>query len=130
VKPAFSISRYLVRNSHGYCFRMVVPKDLRPLIGKRELRYSLKARHRNRAENIAQSIGYKIKTLFGKIRKEDPDLMELSSQEINEILRKYVMDSIRDFDERYHHHEPPFGYEGGLQHYIRDLDIVDFWFNP
>jgi hypothetical protein len=50
--------------------------------------------------------------------------MELSAQEINDLLRKYVMDSIRNFDERYHHHEPPFGYKGGLQHYIRDLEIV------
>lgn len=32
---------YLIRNPHSYCFRMTVPAELRPLIGKRELRYSL-----------------------------------------------------------------------------------------
>ena len=50
--------------------------------------------------------------------------MKLSSQEINELLRKYVMDSLRDFDERYNYQQPPFAYEGGLQHYIRYLDTV------
>jgi DNA gyrase/topoisomerase IV subunit B len=34
------------------------------------------------------------------------------------------MDSLRDFDERYNYQQPPFAYEGGLQHYIRDLDTV------
>ena len=40
-----SISRsphYLVRNPHSYCFRVNVPKDLQQLVGRRELRYSLK----------------------------------------------------------------------------------------
>ena len=32
---------YFIRNRHSYCFRMTVPADLRPLIGKRELRFSL-----------------------------------------------------------------------------------------
>jgi len=33
---------YLVRNHYSYCFRMNVPMDLQPFIGKKELRYSLK----------------------------------------------------------------------------------------
>ncbi len=33
---------YLIRNPHSYCFRVNVPKDLQQLVGKKELRYSLK----------------------------------------------------------------------------------------
>ena len=33
---------YLIRNPYTYCFRMNVPKDLQPYIGKKELRYSLR----------------------------------------------------------------------------------------
>ncbi len=36
---------HLIRNPHSYCFRMIVPKDLQPIVGKRELRYSLRTRH-------------------------------------------------------------------------------------
>ena len=31
---------YLVRNPYTYCFRMNVPQDLQPYIGRKELRYS------------------------------------------------------------------------------------------
>ncbi len=33
---------YIIRNPYGYCFRMMVPIDLRTIVGKKELRYSLK----------------------------------------------------------------------------------------
>jgi hypothetical protein len=36
---------YLIRNPHSYCFRINIPKDLQPIIGKKELRRSLKTRY-------------------------------------------------------------------------------------
>ena len=32
----------LIRNPHSFCFRIKVPKDLQKMVGKKELRYSLK----------------------------------------------------------------------------------------
>jgi Domain of unknown function (DUF6538) len=33
---------YLIRNPYSYCFRMIIPKDLRPYFDKKELGYSLR----------------------------------------------------------------------------------------
>jgi len=33
---------YLYRSPYSYCFRMLIPKDLHVVIGKKELRYSLR----------------------------------------------------------------------------------------
>ncbi len=33
---------YLIRNPYSYCFRMKVPTDLQGVIGRKELRYSVK----------------------------------------------------------------------------------------
>ena len=35
---------YLVRHKYGYYFRITVPEDLRPVVGLKEIRYSLKKR--------------------------------------------------------------------------------------
>ena len=45
---------YLIRNPHGYCFRMIVPKDLRRLVGKTEMRYSLKTGYLGEAKSKAR----------------------------------------------------------------------------
>jgi hypothetical protein len=42
MKATFKSPSYLVRNPYSYCFRMVVPKDLRKFVGKTELRYTLR----------------------------------------------------------------------------------------
>ena len=42
---------YIVRNKYSYCFRICVPMDLRPFIGKTELRYSLKTGYLSVAKN-------------------------------------------------------------------------------
>ena len=42
MKAAFKSPVYLVRNPYSFCFRMIVPKDLRKFVGKTELRYTLR----------------------------------------------------------------------------------------
>ena len=42
MKTSFKSPNYLIRNPYSYCFRMIVPKDLRNVVGKSELRYTLK----------------------------------------------------------------------------------------
>ena len=64
MKPLKRSPHYLVRNPHSYCFRANVPKDLQRLVGRRELRYSLKTGYvgiaRVKAQMIVQlgSTGY------------------------------------------------------------------------
>ena len=42
MKTSTKSPSYIVRNAYSYCFRMNVPQDLHRLVGKKELRYSLK----------------------------------------------------------------------------------------
>ncbi len=37
MKATLKSPSYLVRNPYSYCFRMIVPKDLRKFVGKTEL---------------------------------------------------------------------------------------------
>jgi hypothetical protein len=45
---------YLARNPYSYCFRTIVPKDLRKFVGKTELRHTLKAGYLGNAKNKAK----------------------------------------------------------------------------
>lgn len=60
---------YLIRNPHSYCFRMNVPKDLRPLIRKRELRYSLRTGYLGTAKMKARLLASRVQLLFREIRQ-------------------------------------------------------------
>ena len=55
---------YLVRNPYSYCFRMNVPKDLYSLIGRKELRYSLKTGDIGTARYKARLIAGHVQQLF------------------------------------------------------------------
>ena len=56
---------YLFRNPHSYCFRMGVPEALRDIVGRRELRYSLRtgrlSEARRRSRPGLSTIGYEIR---------------------------------------------------------------------
>lgn len=51
-----------------YWMRKVVPRELRPLIGKRELKRSLATRDPNEAKRLAQSVSAKFKCTIGQAR--------------------------------------------------------------
>ena len=59
---------YLIRNPHSYCFRMIAPKDLRDIIGRREFRYSLKTGSLSIAKSRARLLAGLIQPLFVQIR--------------------------------------------------------------
>ncbi len=76
---------YLLHNSHSWYFRMAVPPDLRPLIGKRELKYSLKTGYMGVAKSKARLLAGLCQNLFNDVRwrmsvgkfNETTDLQEL-----------------------------------------------------
>ena len=60
---------YLVRNPHSYCFRMMVPPDLKPLIGKKELRFSLKTGYLGLAKSKARALAGQFQSHFRHLRR-------------------------------------------------------------
>jgi Domain of unknown function (DUF6538) len=60
----------LARQSSGYCFRMTMPHDLKPIIGKRELRYALNERSLSHAKRKSKRIAGKVKDAVSELRRE------------------------------------------------------------
>jgi len=61
--PQTKSCSYLIRNPYSYRFRMVVPEDLQILLGKTELRYSLKTSYLGVAK-------YKARLLAGQVQRK------------------------------------------------------------
>ena len=100
MKSKFSKSpSYLVRNSHSYCFRMYVPKDLRIHINRKELRYSLRTGYLSEAKDKARAIAVYVQMIFKLIRRGDPQIMKLTDEQVNEMIRTYFDRLIAEYDE-------------------------------
>lgn len=63
-----SAPAYLVRTPYSYCFRYIVPADLREVVGKVEIRYSLKTGYLGKAKALAGELAGKVRRLFVDIR--------------------------------------------------------------
>jgi hypothetical protein len=85
---------YLIRNPHSHCFRMVVPKDLRKSVGKKELRYSLSTGYIGVAKHNARLVASQVQFLFQRLRKGGTVLSKLSDDQIQQLVHRYIKDSI------------------------------------
>lgn len=63
-----SLPSYLIKNDYSFCFRLVIPDDLRQIIGLRELRYSLHTCVLREAKYRSARISVKIQDLFTGLR--------------------------------------------------------------
>ena len=59
---------YLLQTPSGYYFRLRIPEDLQPLVGRGEFRYSLKCGALRIAKHRARCIASFVQTLFLKVR--------------------------------------------------------------
>jgi integrase len=59
---------YLIRNPYSYCFRIIVPEDLRDIVARREIRLSLRTGRLSEAKQMAGLMGRLFKQLFTQIR--------------------------------------------------------------
>ncbi len=114
---------YLVRNPYTYCFRMNVPKDLHPFIGRKELRYSLRTGYLGVAKQKARIIAGQVQLIFRWMRKGGVTLTELPDEKIKELIKQYIKDYLQSLDERFAD-DKPFVDAQGVNNYIRDLDFM------
>ena len=91
---------YLIRNQYSYCFRMKVPADLQGVIGRKELRYSLRTTYLTPAKCKAGFLVVLIHRLFIDLRRRKGKLADLSEEKIQELVKQYIKDSVEDFDKR------------------------------
>ena len=86
---------YLVRQPSSYCFRMVVPSDLQELVGKRELRYSLRTGFLSEAKYRARRMAGFTQGLFKRLRRQGT-MAELSDADIKKLLADHLQEMLRE----------------------------------
>ena len=85
----FSASQplYMYQSPSGYIFRLRVPRDLRPLVGQGEFRYSLRAGALRLAKHRARCIASFIQEQFYRART---GMTDFSSKPINQMVKEHV----------------------------------------
>ncbi|BDD89259.1 DUF6538 domain-containing protein [Desulfofustis limnaeus] len=78
----FSVSQpsYLYQSSSGYIFRLRVPTDLRPVVGKTKFRYSLRTGALRTAKSRARAMAGYVQQLFMTVRSGMSELTQEQSQ--------------------------------------------------
>jgi len=125
MKASRRFPSYTIRNPHSYCFRMIVPKDLRKFVGKTELRYTLDTGSIGLAKSKARLLAGKFQQLFRFLR-ESQKLAELTNDQIQAMVNQYIQNSLKMLEERWLTGDdddffPPRDDSRG---YIETLDIV------
>ena len=130
MKTALKSPCYLVRNPYSYCFRMIVPKDLRKFVGKTELRYTLRTGYLGVAKNKAKYLAGQVQLIFSYLRKEYNNLSQLLDDQIQKLVHQFINTSIKDWDKRLYEdfddevNPPPFDDARTLKSYIDSLDDI------
>lgn len=104
-----SISRsssYLIRNPYSYCFRLIVPKDLQPIIGRKELRRSLKTGYLRTAKSKARLFAGRVQGLFQLIR-ESNHMDELPRHRIQAMIEQLFRGQLHISEFMMEHFPPP-----------------------
>jgi hypothetical protein len=76
---------------------LVIPVDLRKVIGKCELRYTLHTGSRREAAKLSKRIAKKVKPLLAELRR---NRISLTQEEIDKIIRDYVRINLEGMDEQ------------------------------
>ena len=100
MKPSRRSPSYTIRNPHSYCFRMIVPKDLRKFVGKTELRYTLNTGSIGLAKSKARLLAGKFQQLFRFLR-ENQKLAELTNDQIQVMVDQYIQNTLKMLEERW-----------------------------
>ncbi len=98
MKPCSKSPNYLVRNPYSYCFRMNVPKDPQRVVGKKELRYSLKTGNLTDAKYKARILAGQVQLIFQLLRKGGAILSKLSDAQIQKLVTQYIKRSLDNLD--------------------------------
>ena len=115
---------YLVRNPHSYCFRANVPKDLQQLVGKKELRYSLKTGYLGVARAKAQIIAARVILIFTWLRNERK-MVDLPDEKIRELVQQHLKEYIEGLESRHFNGErSPITAREDFHTYLSDLDSI------
>ena len=85
---------YLVRIKGHYFFRTRIPKDLYPLLHRKEIKKSLHTQSFGNAKVIAKAYSYRLERIYTIARGG-----MMTDAEVRQLMHKFVSDTLRDFEE-------------------------------
>lgn len=95
---------YLLKQANIFHFRIMIPPDIRPLLGKRELRISLRIANKKRAQVLSRKLAPCIQALFMRLRNSKRKVLvmyqegELTRDQLNKIIRDFVENALKSFE--------------------------------
>ena len=97
MKMGFAVSTpiYTYLRASGYIFRLRLPADFKPVVGKSGFRYSLRSGILAVAKTRTQAIAGYIKKLFRRIRAS---ISEWTQEQINKAVRVYVRETLANVE--------------------------------
>jgi Domain of unknown function (DUF6538) len=123
--PLAKSPHYLVRNPHSYCFRLNVPIDLQRLVGRKELRYTLRTGYLSIARAKARIVAGSVQQIFLWLRSRRI-LTDLTDEKIQELIQQWLKEHIEGLESRYHENDPrpPIQDRRDFYQYLGDLDSI------
>lgn len=118
-----SVSRapsHLFIKHQVYYFRMVVPLDLRPHLGRSELRYSLGTAYLVEARAKATRGTAKAQAIFSSIRKGIGTMAELTHEKARELADRWLREALQDEEDKRLHRKRPLQ-EDQLEEHLESL---------
>ncbi len=98
MKSSYRSRQYLVHNPYSYCFRMKVPKDLQQIVGRKELRYSLKTGYKSLAQSKARLFAGFFQWAFRHARGMKKQMGEFSQQNFEDLVETFMKWISDDFE--------------------------------
>jgi len=114
---------YLFKQNQTFHYRARVPADLIPILGKRELRFSLKTGDRKQAKKLTWVVTQRSLGAFNKVRLPQLEVCAmieqgtLTREKLNELMRTYVIEEINHFDKWQAERKPsnPYAFEREME---------------
>jgi len=105
-----------------YHLRLAVPPDLQNLVGRAELRYSLRTGFAKDARRLAMLLAAGLKDIFAELRARKDAMTKLTEQDVPALIREYIRHCLeRDERARIERHL--------RENSMTDVEKMDEWFN-
>ncbi|WP_319544017.1 DUF6538 domain-containing protein [uncultured Pseudodesulfovibrio sp.] len=88
-------SSYLVKHKHIFYVRISVPQDLKSVLGKTEIRHSLRTAYLQDSRPKASRVAGELKQLFNFIRQSKK---HMDQQEIQRLVDSLILESLNDIE--------------------------------
>ena len=100
---------YLFKNRHIFYVRIVAPVDLRPRLGRSELRYSLGTAYLIEARAKVARGTVVSRVIFNSIRKGAGTMAALTQEKIMTLVGEWLRQALKEEEDRRTHRPRPLG---------------------